>query len=243
MTSEHAYRTGSAFPPLATGKLRLYSMRFCPFAQRARLILELKGISYQTINVSLTEKPDWFLEKNPNGQVPVLEQDGRIVYESLVVADYLDSVHPDPRVTPADPYCKARDAMLIEYYGNKYVSSYYKIVFSEGKDTDSARVANAALQRLEDELSQRKSPYFGGEKAAFIDYMIWPWLERLPVLTQYNSDVNMTSFPLVRQWREEMLRLPEVQKCLFSTDHHVEFYAKWRGGDQTAFDIGLSSGA
>lgn len=85
--------------------------------------------------------------------------------------------------------------------------------------------------------------FHAGEKAAFIDYMIWPWLERLPVLTQYNSDVNMTSFPLVRQWREEMLCLPEVQKCLFSTDHHVEFYAKWRGGDQTAFDIGLSSGA
>lgn len=35
---------GSALPPLENGKLRLYSMRFCPFAQRTRLVLAHKNI-------------------------------------------------------------------------------------------------------------------------------------------------------------------------------------------------------
>jgi glutathionyl-hydroquinone reductase len=37
---------GDAYPPLAPGKLRLYNMRFCPFAERALLTLALKDIPY-----------------------------------------------------------------------------------------------------------------------------------------------------------------------------------------------------
>lgn len=35
---------GSQLPPLRPGKLRLYSMVFCPFAQRSRLVLAAKNI-------------------------------------------------------------------------------------------------------------------------------------------------------------------------------------------------------
>jgi glutathione S-transferase len=69
--------------------------------------------------VDLKNKPDWFLERNPLGAVPVLEQDDKIVYESLITCDYLDAVYPSNRLTPTDPYRKARDAMLTDYYGSK----------------------------------------------------------------------------------------------------------------------------
>jgi hypothetical protein len=36
--------TGSTNPPLSKGKLRLYSMRFCPYAQRVHLVLDAKKI-------------------------------------------------------------------------------------------------------------------------------------------------------------------------------------------------------
>jgi len=35
---------GAEFPPLQDGKLRIYSMRHCPFAQRVLLVAEAKGI-------------------------------------------------------------------------------------------------------------------------------------------------------------------------------------------------------
>ena len=41
--------SGSDFPTLENVKLRLYSMRLCPFAQRARLVLEHKNIEYVTV--------------------------------------------------------------------------------------------------------------------------------------------------------------------------------------------------
>nr|KAG5691303.1 hypothetical protein BaRGS_014002 [Batillaria attramentaria] len=201
-------------------------MRFCPFAQRARLTLAHKKIPYETVNISLKQKPEWFLERNPGGMVPVVEKDDKIVYESLIVADYLDNVYPDNRLVPADPYRKARDAMLIDYYGNKYISNYYKIVFSEGKDEEAAKVLNTALQKLDDELAKRGTKFFGGDQVAFIDYMLWPWLERVEVLTRCNPVVvvSATSFPRVHAWIQVMLTLPAVKECLFDVDTHMKFY-------------------
>ncbi|CAH3195019.1 unnamed protein product, partial [Porites evermanni] len=56
------YSKGSEKPPLKGDRLRLYSMRFCPFAQRARLVLAAKGINYECVNINLKDKPDWFFE-------------------------------------------------------------------------------------------------------------------------------------------------------------------------------------
>merc|ERR1711963_939790 len=92
--TERNHPKGSAFPPLTKGKLRLYSMRFCPYGQRTRLVLAHKNIPHETINVDLKEKPEWFLERNPLGLVPTLEQDDKIVYESLITCEYLDDTYP-----------------------------------------------------------------------------------------------------------------------------------------------------
>lgn len=67
-------------------------MRFCPFAQRAHLVLEAKNIPYHTANINLKEKPEWFETKSPLGKVPSLEipsVKGDPLIESLIIADYL----------------------------------------------------------------------------------------------------------------------------------------------------------
>lgn len=85
---------GSQIPKFPEdGKLRLYSMRFCPFAQRSHLVLEAKNIPYHTANINLKEKPEWLVQKSPLGKVPALEipsEKGDPLIESLIIADYLD---------------------------------------------------------------------------------------------------------------------------------------------------------
>ena len=54
-------------------------------SQRARLVLAAKGIEYERVNINLKDKPEWFLELNPRGTVPVIEHpDGRVIYESAI---------------------------------------------------------------------------------------------------------------------------------------------------------------
>ncbi|XP_066288698.1 glutathione S-transferase omega-1-like isoform X7 [Branchiostoma lanceolatum] len=176
MSSERALKRGSDCPPPpGPGKLRLYSMRFCPYAQRTRLFLAAKGIEHETINVHLKQKPKWFvLEKNPVGLVPVLEKDGEIVFESLVCNEYLDQVYPEKCLTPSDPAEKMRQSMLLSVFDQMVMSQYYSYLRGSHDNDFSAlsKKFGFGLQHLEGALTQ---PFFGGSQPGALDYNLWPW--------------------------------------------------------------------
>lgn len=73
------------------------------------------------INIDLKSKPEWFLARNPLGKVPTIEEPGKEpLFESLIVAEYLDEQYPGTRqVLPKDAYEKARQKVLIEVLAQK----------------------------------------------------------------------------------------------------------------------------
>nr|XP_061794159.1 glutathione S-transferase omega-1-like [Nerophis lumbriciformis] len=123
MTGAKCLSKGSAAPgPVPAGSIRLYSMRFCPFAQRTRLVLNAKGIKHDIINIDLTDKPEWFVAKNPFGQVPILETSaGEVIYESPITCEYLDEVYPQKKLLPDTPIGKAQHKMLWERFSKDFV--------------------------------------------------------------------------------------------------------------------------
>lgn len=69
------------------------------------------------VNINLVTKPEWYFARNPLGKVPCLEMNGKIVYESLITADYLDEVYPGPSpLNNPDPYLKAQDRIYVELF-------------------------------------------------------------------------------------------------------------------------------
>jgi hypothetical protein len=72
---------------------------------------------YDVVNINLQEKPEWYFLKNPLGKVPTLEtESGDCIYESLIVADYLDEKYPQTPLHSRDPMQKAKDRILIERF-------------------------------------------------------------------------------------------------------------------------------
>ena len=64
---------------------------------------------------------DWFKAINPRGQVPALEDRGRIVTESTVICEYLEDAHPTPvQLRPADPFDRAQMRVW-----TKWVDEYF----------------------------------------------------------------------------------------------------------------------
>lgn len=87
--------------------------------------------------INLNDAPDWYLRKNPSGEVPLIEwieQDSkqvRSIPESLIISNYFDELYPEPRLHPVDPYAKAQQQLLTDRFEN--VSSRFflkrKIIF------------------------------------------------------------------------------------------------------------------
>ncbi len=78
---------------------------------RVRIVLNLKRLAYEKRNYALRSgeqrAPD-YLKINPAGMVPALEVNGLVLGQSLAIIEYLDAVHPEPRMIPADPAARAR---------------------------------------------------------------------------------------------------------------------------------------
>jgi len=85
--------------------LELYHNDMSVCAQKVRLVLAEKGIAPTLHHFNLRKgdqfAPD-YLKLNPNGVVPTLVHDGRVVIESTLIAEYLDEAFPAKPLRPAD---------------------------------------------------------------------------------------------------------------------------------------------
>jgi maleylacetoacetate isomerase len=79
-------------------------------AYRVRIALNLKHVAYERREVMLLEneqRSPEHLALNPQGFVPALEVDGKVLTQSLAIIDWLDTRYPEPRLIPADPDARA----------------------------------------------------------------------------------------------------------------------------------------
>ena len=85
--------------------LRLYTYWRSSAAFRVRIALALKGLDYESVPKHLLRdggeqlKAD-YLALNPQGLVPALADDGFVIPQSLAICEYLDEMHPEPRLLP-----------------------------------------------------------------------------------------------------------------------------------------------
>ncbi len=92
--------------------MRLYDYWRSSAAYRVRIALNLKGVAYDSVPVSLVagaQKASDFAALNPQMLVPALElDDGTVLTQSLAIIDWLEAAHPSPPLLPADPVARAR---------------------------------------------------------------------------------------------------------------------------------------
>lgn len=184
-------------------------MRFCPYAQRALIVLAAKNVKYETVNINLRSKPEWFFDKSPLGKVPSLEVEGEVLSESLVICDYLDEAYPDPPLHPTDPWKKGQDKMFVEVF-NKVIGPFLKIYIAKGDQKvvdETLDDMGAGLDTFEAELKKRNTNYYCGATPGMLDYMIWPWMERMTPFLKLIGKADFFSvdrYPNLNSWMELM---------------------------------------
>lgn len=235
--SELHLRKGSLNPPKVEEKLRLYSMKYCPFAQRVRLVLLVKKVPHDIVNIDIFNKPEWLFTLNPLGLVPILNIGTEILTESLDICDYLDKEYPEPPLYSKDETRIHCDKTLMKYLTN-ILPIFYEMSKTHSKKSydEHMEVLIPLVQKYETELDERGTLYFGGDEPHMIDYMLWPFAERAPLCGKsYGREIpGADVFPRLYSWCAAMRSLPVVEQIKTNLDNQRIIFEKLKDDD---FDI------
>jgi maleylpyruvate isomerase len=90
--------------------MKLYSFWRSSAAYRVRIALAFKNITYETAATHLArgeQSSAEYLDLNPQGLVPMLEEGDFRIGQSLAIIEYLDESYPEPPLLPATPEGRA----------------------------------------------------------------------------------------------------------------------------------------
>ena len=190
--------------------LELISFKICPFVQRAVIVLLEKHINFDIAYIDIKHPPDWFLQISPFAKVPVLRVDGKVLFESAVIVEYLDETHP-PSLHPADPLQKAENRAWIEFASNLNMEQYGMLIAKNQSDYEQKyQSVRKELLRLERELG----PYFNGKDLALVDAAFAPALMRFEIIERYYNFNLLDDCPKIQAWQEALLSRESVQNSV-----------------------------
>ena len=99
----------------------LYHLPLSPFCRKVRLALAEKKLDFALEQERAWEKRDEFLALNPAGRVPVLvEEGGRAICDSTVIAEYLDEAYPEIPLLPKTPLERAEARRLERWFDEMF---------------------------------------------------------------------------------------------------------------------------
>lgn len=208
-----------------TTRLELVSFKTCPYVQRAAIVLHEKAVPFEITYIDQTNKPDWFLKISPLGKVPLLKVDDTVLFESAVIAEYLDEVYP-PQLHPADALRRAHNRAWIEFTSTLLSSQFQMLMSPDRSAFDAAATRfGELLDRLEAELDE--GPFFNGAGVALVDCAFAPLLLRMTIMEPYLGIGAFTQRPRIQAWSKLLLARDTVQRSVVP-DFAELLISSWR---------------
>ncbi|WP_372654558.1 glutathione S-transferase family protein [Halobacteriovorax sp.] len=181
---------------------------------------ELK-IPYEFISVNLMERENRskdFLEMNPIGKVPVIEHEGKYLFESGAICRYLGDISNSP-LLPLDKFERAQVDQWMEFFTNhlgRFLNTLYfekilKPIFKIGEaNVDSCNEAekfsSIQLKVLDKELSKRS--YIASDEISLADFYAYAYIEQMDVLK-----MSFDNFPNVLDWKERIRTRDSISRA------------------------------
>ncbi|GAB5031722.1 glutathione s-transferase [Nannochloropsis oceanica] len=205
-----------------TDRVTFFGNRLCPYAHVAWWSLLEKNIAFDYVHIDLgTHKPDWYKSKiNPYGTVPTLYDHGKAVFESVIIAEYLEEKFgaKGTRLLSTDPHERAAVRLLITHFRERTLPPLYRLLKAQtpaeaklAKELVlvemlalellySKRIPNHSTStRIKPNPSSPSSPasspsagpFFLGSTFSLAEICIFPFLQRLSIALQHYRGLNV----------------------------------------------------
>lgn len=189
--------------------ITLYDMSLSGNCHKVRLLLSLLALDYQTQPVDLRggeQRGPGHLQRNPFGQVPVLEDDGLIVRDSQAISVYLAKRYGGENWWPDDAYQLAQIAAWLSTAANEIFHGPAKLrvhhKFGSPIDTATAgQTADKVLGIIDRHL--RSQDWLVGNSVSIADVAVYPYLALAP-----EGGLDIGSYLSIIAWFKRIRALP-----------------------------------
>lgn len=197
--------------------MKLYGHPYSNAARRVQMLCEECGIPYTYQLVDLMKGEQYtpeYLALNPNGKVPVIDDDGFVLWESQAIMRYLCDKHKAQAWYPAEPKARAHVEGWLDWNQTRLGPEAGKIMFNtffagdKGNPQaieDGKKWLAKILPVMDGELSKRK--YLCGEQPTLADLAA---VTNIAYLEMCKYD--WSSYPAVTKWYSTMKNRPSFAK-------------------------------
>jgi glutathione S-transferase len=200
--------------------MKLFQVATCPFAHRARIVLEEKKLPYEVSYYDRQARPAALAAVSPDARSPTLfDDDGRtVVWDSLIVPEYLDERYPETPLMPEDAAGRARARLMMREVDVRFGPGMAPIMEQvvhrrEGQPRDESKV-QAGVALFQDALADWQSrlgdrPFLLGDQFTLADIVLFTPVVALVRVLGPSGDVpgNLTS---LRAWRDRIAARPST---------------------------------
>ena len=203
--------------------MKLYNFFRSGTSHRLRIAMNLKGVSAEYIAVDLRVEEhlkEAFKSLNPQGLVPALVMDDKVLIQSPAIIEWLEEAYPTPALLPKDAHDRAHVRAMAAMVGcdihpvnNRRILEYLRKHFGANEDAINAWCGTwisdgfDALEALLAADKQRAGFCFGNSPSLADVYLI-PQIE-----SSRRFKVNLSQWPLIAEIEKNCLQLEAFQKA------------------------------
>jgi glutathione S-transferase len=161
--------------------IKLYRFKFSTNVERVALALAHKNLPVESIWV---DSEDRSLVRRVSGQdlVPVIDDEGAVIWDSMVIVEHLDRRYPQAPLYPKDPARRAETTVFIDWF-NRVWKRPPNLIYDEmqkadpdrGRIEEWGRQITVAMDVFEDLLTGRD--YLMGKELSAADVCAFPFLK------------------------------------------------------------------
>ena len=202
--------------------LKLLHFPLCPYSRKVRLALAEKELKVEAEAIEPWLCRDDLRTGNPAAEVPILEDRGRIIVDSGVIAEYLEETQRSRSLLGKDAGQRAEIRRLVAWFDKKFVADVTNLIWHEklikrlrDKTTPDSAAVRRGLTNIHDHLDYigylfDQNHWLGGDDLTLADLAA---ASQLSVL-DYLGDVPWEKHPGAKLWYAKIKSRPSFRPLL-----------------------------